>query len=172
MVHRADLQTILLDAVRSNSAIRIVMGRTVEEVTSDERGLTANDLVAIIRVLVNWSIMAAAVWIATAVVPGIEVSGGVATYLAVSVLFGLGRRRPDERRALPLTLLCAAAGAALVAGQDTVGAVALLGCFAGGVPTIPVRRGELQARALGMAVEAWDEQRRPVIGQRDHHIVR
>ncbi|QRM31134.1 FAD-dependent oxidoreductase [Microvirga sp. VF16] len=32
VVHRADLQTILLDAVRSEPAIRLVMGRTVEEV--------------------------------------------------------------------------------------------------------------------------------------------
>ncbi|MGO4526360.1 FAD-dependent oxidoreductase [Microvirga sp. 2MCAF35] len=33
VVHRADLQTVLLDAVRSEPAIRLVMGRTVEEVT-------------------------------------------------------------------------------------------------------------------------------------------
>ena len=46
------------------------------------------------------------------------------------------------------------------------GGTDLLGCFAGGVPTIPVRRGELQARALGMAVEAWDDTGQPVIGQR------
>jgi len=32
VAHRADLQTILLDAVRSQSSIRLVMGRTVEEV--------------------------------------------------------------------------------------------------------------------------------------------
>ncbi|MBD2746204.1 FAD-dependent monooxygenase [Microvirga sp. BT688] len=32
VVHRADLQTILLDAVRSESSIRLVMGRTVESV--------------------------------------------------------------------------------------------------------------------------------------------
>jgi salicylate hydroxylase len=32
VVHRADLQTILLDAVRSEPAIRLVMGRTVETV--------------------------------------------------------------------------------------------------------------------------------------------
>jgi putative membrane protein len=38
---------------------------------------------------VNWSIMAAAVWVATALVPGISVNGGLGTYLAVSVLFGL-----------------------------------------------------------------------------------
>ncbi|WP_370325248.1 acetoacetate--CoA ligase [Euzebya sp.] len=42
------------------------------------------------------------------------------------------------------------------------GGTDLLGCFAGGVPTLPVRRGELQARTLGMAVEAVDEQGRPV----------
>jgi salicylate hydroxylase len=34
VAHRADLQTILLDAVRSQSSIRLVMGRTVEEVRS------------------------------------------------------------------------------------------------------------------------------------------
>jgi uncharacterized membrane protein YvlD (DUF360 family)/uncharacterized BrkB/YihY/UPF0761 family membrane protein len=52
-------------------------------------GLTSDDLLAIVHVLVNWSIMAAAVWVATAVVPGIEVSGGVGAYLAISVIFGL-----------------------------------------------------------------------------------
>ena len=54
-----------------------------------EGGLTSDDLLTIVHVLVNWCIMAAAVWVATAVVPGIEVNGGVGTYLAVSVLFGL-----------------------------------------------------------------------------------
>ncbi len=34
VAHRADLQTILLDAVRSQTSIRLVMGRTVEEVRS------------------------------------------------------------------------------------------------------------------------------------------
>ena len=52
-------------------------------------GLTSDDLLAIVHVLVNWSIMAAAVWVATALVPGITVNGGLGTYLAVSVLFGL-----------------------------------------------------------------------------------
>jgi acetoacetyl-CoA synthetase len=37
--------------------------------------------------------------------------------------------------------------------------------FVGGVPTLPVYRGELQARALGCNVEAWDERGRPVVGQ-------
>jgi acetoacetyl-CoA synthetase len=46
------------------------------------------------------------------------------------------------------------------------GGTDLLGCFAGGVPTLPVRRGELQARALGMAVEAWGPDGRPVVGDK------
>ncbi len=37
--------------------------------------------------------------------------------------------------------------------------------FVGGVPTLPVNRGELQARALGAKVEAWDEQGRPLVGR-------
>jgi acetoacetyl-CoA synthetase len=35
--------------------------------------------------------------------------------------------------------------------------------FVGGVPLLPVYRGELQARALGCAVEAWDEEGHSVI---------
>ena len=46
------------------------------------------------------------------------------------------------------------------------GGTDIIGCFAGGAPILPVRRGELQARTLGMAVEAWDGDGRPVIGQR------
>ncbi len=44
------------------------------------------------------------------------------------------------------------------------GGTDIIGCFACGVPTLPVRRGELQARALGMAVESWDESGRPQTG--------
>ena len=46
------------------------------------------------------------------------------------------------------------------------GGTDLIGCFVGGVPTLPVRRGELQARALGMAVEAWDGDGRAVVGEK------
>jgi len=46
------------------------------------------------------------------------------------------------------------------------GGTDIIGCFALGVPTLPVRRGELQARALGMAVEAWDETGSAVVGAR------
>ncbi len=44
------------------------------------------------------------------------------------------------------------------------GGTDIVGCFALGVPTLPVRRGELQARALGCAIEAWDESGVPVVG--------
>ncbi|MBM6595994.1 FAD-dependent monooxygenase [Microvirga pudoricolor] len=39
VVHRADLQTILLDAVRSQPAIRLVMGRMAESVTETPEGV-------------------------------------------------------------------------------------------------------------------------------------
>ena len=58
-------------------------------IATERLGLTAGDLAALTRVLVNWGIMIAAVWIATAVVPGIHVNGGLGTYLAISLLFGL-----------------------------------------------------------------------------------
>jgi membrane protein len=51
-------------------------------------GLTAGDILAIVRVLINWLIMAAAVWVATVVVPGLHISGGFLTYLGISLLLG------------------------------------------------------------------------------------
>jgi acetoacetyl-CoA synthetase len=53
-------------------------------------------------------------------------------------------------------------------GQDTwlfstSGGTDLCTAFVGGVATLPVYRGELQARALGAAVEAWDEDGKPVV---------
>ncbi len=42
----------------------------------------------------------------------------------------------------------------------------IVGCFALGVPTLPVRRGELQARALGAAVESWDSSGRSLVGEK------
>ena len=48
---------------------------------------------------------------------------------------------------------------------STSGGTDLCTAFVGGVPTLPVYRGELQARALGAAVEAWDEEGNPLIGE-------
>jgi acetoacetyl-CoA synthetase len=44
---------------------------------------------------------------------------------------------------------------------STSGGTDLCTAFVGGVPTLPVYRGELQARCLGAAVESWDPQGRP-----------
>jgi acetoacetyl-CoA synthetase len=46
------------------------------------------------------------------------------------------------------------------------GGTDILGCFVGGDPTSPVWRGELQARALGMAVDVFDADGQPVRGER------
>ena len=40
-------------------------------------------------VLIRWAVLAFSMWIATLVVPGITVQGGVGTYLWVALLFGL-----------------------------------------------------------------------------------
>jgi acetoacetyl-CoA synthetase len=48
---------------------------------------------------------------------------------------------------------------------STSGGTDLCTAFVGGVATLPVYRGELQARALGASVEAWDESGRPLIGE-------
>jgi acetoacetyl-CoA synthetase len=48
---------------------------------------------------------------------------------------------------------------------STSGGTDLCTAFVGGVPLLPVYRGELQARALGAAVEAFDDSGRPVIDQ-------
>ena len=40
-------------------------------------------------ILVRWAVLAVSMWIATLIVPGITVHGGVGTYLWVALLFGL-----------------------------------------------------------------------------------
>ena len=45
------------------------------------------------------------------------------------------------------------------------GGTDIVSCFALGNPWLPVRRGELQAPGLGMAVEVFNSQGQPVIGQ-------
>lgn len=48
---------------------------------------------------------------------------------------------------------------------STSGGTDVCTAFVGGVPTLPVYLGELQARILGAAVEAWDEDGHAVIDQ-------
>lgn len=46
------------------------------------------------------------------------------------------------------------------------GGTDIVSCFVLGNPTLPVHRGEIQCKGLGMAVEVWDESGRPVIGEK------
>jgi acetoacetyl-CoA synthetase len=48
---------------------------------------------------------------------------------------------------------------------STSGGTDLCTAFVGGVPTLPVYRGELQARSLGADVQSWDPDGRPLIGE-------
>jgi acetoacetyl-CoA synthetase len=48
---------------------------------------------------------------------------------------------------------------------STSGGTDLCTAFVGGVPTLPVYRGELQARALGAKVESWDPEGHPHTGE-------
>jgi acetoacetyl-CoA synthetase len=42
------------------------------------------------------------------------------------------------------------------------GGTDIVSCFVLGCPILPVRRGEIQCRGLGMAVEAWNDEGKPV----------
>jgi acetoacetyl-CoA synthetase len=48
---------------------------------------------------------------------------------------------------------------------STSGGSDLCSAFVGGVPTLPVHRGELQARALGAALQSFDPEGRPLVGE-------
>jgi acetoacetyl-CoA synthetase len=48
---------------------------------------------------------------------------------------------------------------------STSGGTDVCTAFVGGVPVLPVYRGELQARSLGAAVESWSEDGRPLVGE-------
>ncbi|HGM5582831.1 TPA: acetoacetate--CoA ligase [Pseudomonas putida] len=46
------------------------------------------------------------------------------------------------------------------------GGTDIVSCFVLGNPTLPVRRGEMQCRGLGMAVQVWNERREAVVGEK------
>jgi acetoacetyl-CoA synthetase len=46
------------------------------------------------------------------------------------------------------------------------GGTDIIGCFVGGVPVLPVYSGEIQTRMLGMAVDAWDDEGKPIRGEK------
>lgn len=51
----------------------------------------------------------------------------------------------------------------LLLGSIT-GGTDIISCFAGQNPILPVYRGEIQSRNLGMAMESWDDQGKPIYG--------
>ena len=54
---------------------------------------------------------------------------------------------------------------------STSGGTDMCTAFVGGVPVLPVYLGELQARSLGAAVEAWDPDGRPLIGEMGELVI-
>ncbi|GAB3475696.1 acetoacetate--CoA ligase [Nocardiopsis coralliicola] len=48
---------------------------------------------------------------------------------------------------------------------STSGGTDVCSCLVGGVPTLPVYEGEIQARSLGMAVASWDPDGKPHTGE-------
>ena len=46
------------------------------------------------------------------------------------------------------------------------GGTDIVGCFVGGNPTLPVRRGEIQCKLTGMATDVFDDQGNSVIGEK------
>jgi acetoacetyl-CoA synthetase len=53
----------------------------------------------------------------------------------------------------------------------TSGGTDIVGAFVGSAPTTPVHDGEISAVALGVALEAWDPQGRPVVDQVGEMVV-
>ncbi|MGZ4271506.1 MAG: acetoacetate--CoA ligase [Solirubrobacteraceae bacterium] len=54
---------------------------------------------------------------------------------------------------------------------STSGGTDVCTAFVGGVPVLPVYRGELQGRALGAKVEAWDPDGKPLIGEMGELVI-
>lgn len=50
------------------------------------------------------------------------------------------------------------------------GGTDIISCFVLGNPTAPVYRGEIQTVGLGMAIEVWDEEGKPVIGEKGEMV--
>jgi acetoacetyl-CoA synthetase len=103
--------------------------------------------------------------------------GTSASYLAACMKAGL---EPGEGRDLSRLHAIGSTGSPLSpegfewvyehVGEDTwlfstSGGTDVCTAFVGGVPLLPVYRGELQGRALGARVESWDEQGNSLIGE-------
>lgn len=109
---------------------------------------------------------------------GISVFGTSAKYLAALEQAGLQPRNSHRLQRLRL-LLCT--GSPLspqsydyvyrkvkreVCLASMSGGTDIVSCFVIGNPVLPVRRGEIQCKSLGMAVEVWDDNGQRVIGEK------
>jgi len=52
------------------------------------------------------------------------------------------------------------------------GGTDIVSCFVGGCPLLPVRRGEIQCRMLGMDVQAWNDEGESVVGEKGELVCR
>ena len=50
--------------------------------------------------------------------------------------------------------------------SSIAGGTDIVGCFVGGNPTLPVRRGEIQCKLTGMAVDVFDEDGNSIVGKK------
>jgi acetoacetyl-CoA synthetase len=108
----------------------------------------------------------------------ISVFGTSPKFLATLESSGAKPRESHDLRSLK-TLLCT--GSALspqsydfvyrdfkpdVCLASMSGGTDIVSCFVNGNPLSPVRRGENMGKSLGMAVEVWNDDRQPVIGEK------
>jgi acetoacetyl-CoA synthetase len=108
---------------------------------------------------------------------GITVFGTSAKYISALEKAGI---RPTDDYKLPQLRTILSTGSPLAPesfdfvydaiGEDLqlasiAGGTDILSCFVLGNPLLPVRRGEIQCRGLGMAVEIFDESGSPVVGE-------
>ena len=108
---------------------------------------------------------------------GISIFGTSAKYLSAAEKFEV---KPRSKYALARLRAITSTGSPLLPEsseyvyrdiKDNVclssisGGTDIVSCFALGNPTLPVYPGELQCRGLGMAVEIWDEDGKPLRGE-------
>jgi acetoacetyl-CoA synthetase len=115
---------------------------------------------------------------------GISCFGTSASYVEACMKAGVEPRR--GRELAPLTGVGSTGSPLGPAGFDWLyerlgpdlwlfsmsGGTDLCTAFVGGVPTLPVHGGELQARALGADVEAWSAEGRPLVGEVGELVIR
>jgi acetoacetyl-CoA synthetase len=114
---------------------------------------------------------------------GMTLFGTSASYIVSCMKAGL---RPRDGRALSALKSVGSTGSALSAegfewiyrelGPDiwlnsSSGGTDVAGPFLCGVPWLPVYPAELQARALGVAVESWDPEGRPLVGETGELVI-